>query len=125
NYIFSKDFPYWLIYRDEFFDSVAEKLKFNIFSSFRDRQITKKITKPNGTIRVLKSRNIGSNEIRNIDGYDCFVNEVEELVVGKYLNHPNAVLVPNLTNKPRACFMPPNAITDGSVAILTLRNGSR
>lgn len=124
-YIFSSDFPYWLIYRDEFFDSIVEKLKFDIFSSFRDRQISKKITKPTGSIRVLKSRNIGSNEIRNIDGYDCFVNEIEGLVVGRYLNHPDAVLVPNLTYKPRACFMPPNAITDGSVAILTLRNGSR
>jgi DNA (cytosine-5)-methyltransferase 1 len=125
NYIFSDEFPYWLLYRDEFFDKIAAKLKFNIFLSFRDRQITKKITKESGSIRVLKSRNIGSNEILDIKGYDCYIDDVDELVVGKFLNHSDAVLVPNLTYYPRACFMPKDAITDGSVAILTLRNGSR
>ncbi len=124
-YIFSNDFPYWLIYRDDFFDMVVEKLKFNIFTAFRDRQITKKITKPTGSIRVLKSRNIASNEIRDIDGYDCYVDKIDDLAVRKYLNVRDAVLVPNLTYFPRACFLPENAITDGSVAILTLRNGSR
>src|SRR3989338_1096388 len=43
SYICSKDFPYWLVYRNEFFDFVAKKLRFNIFTSYRDRQITKKI----------------------------------------------------------------------------------
>ena len=42
SYICSKDFPYWLVYRNEFFDSVAKKLQFNIFTSYRDRQITRK-----------------------------------------------------------------------------------
>lgn len=125
DYIFSKDFPYWLIYRDDFFDEVAGKLKFNIFKAYRDRVITKQITKPKGNIRVLKSRNIGSNEIRNIEGYDCFINDIGNLNVGKFLNNTEAVLVPNLTYSPRACFLPENTITDGSVAILTLRNGSR
>lgn len=125
DYIFSRDFPYWLIYRDDFFDEVAKKLKFNIFKAYRDRAITKQITKSEGSIRVLKSRNIGSNEIRNIDGYDCFINDIESLDVRRFLNNSDAVLVPNLTYSPRACFLPGNSITDGSVAILTLRNGSR
>ncbi|MDD5618329.1 MAG: DNA cytosine methyltransferase, partial [Candidatus Omnitrophica bacterium] len=124
-YMFDTSFPYWLIYRDQFFDKISEKLKFNIFTAFRDRQVTKKITCRNGRIRVLKSRNIASNTILNIKGYDCFIDEVTNLTVGKYLNNTDAVLVPNLTYKPRACFMPQNVITDGSVAILTLRNGSR
>ncbi len=125
DYIFSGDFPYWLIYRDEFFDEVASNLKFNIFKAYRDRAITKQITQAKGKFRVLKSRNIGSNEIRDIDGYDCFVNDIESLDVGKFMNNSDAVLVPNLTYNPRACFLPENSITDGSVAILTLRNGSR
>lgn len=125
SYMFDPYFPYWLIYRDSFFDKICEKIKFNIFTAFRDRQITKKITRERGRIRVLKSRNIASNTILNIKGYDCFIDEVNNLAVEKYLNNRNAVLVPNLTYKPRACFMPQNVITDGSVAILTLKNGSR
>jgi DNA (cytosine-5)-methyltransferase 1 len=125
DYLFSSDYPYWLIYRDEFFDAVAQKLKFNIFKSIRDRQITKKLTKDSGPIRVLKSRNIGSNEIKDIPGYDSFVDNIDNLSIGKYINTEKAVLIPNLTYNPRACFLPENTITDGSVAILTLRNGSR
>lgn len=125
SYIFPEAFPYWLIYRNGYFDEIARNLKFNIFKAFRDRQITKKITKSKGKIRVLKSRNIASNKILEIDGYDCFVDEAGQLGVWKYCNHPSAVLVPNLTYNPRACFLPKNSITDGSVAILTLKNGRR
>ena len=125
NYIFSKDYPYWLIYRDNFFDNVASKLKFDIFNSFRDRQITKKDTKTKGKVRVLKSRNIISNSVKNIKGYDTYVDDISAYSVGKYINNEAAVLVPNLTYNPRACFLPKNSIVDGSVAILTLKNGSR
>lgn len=124
-YIFSKDFPYWLIYRDNFFDEVAEKMKFNIFKAYRDRQISKKHTKEQGKFRVLKSRNIASNKVINIENYDCYVDELETFDVSKFVNQTDAVLLPNLTYSPRACFLPENCITDGSVAILTLRNGSR
>lgn len=125
DYIFSNKFPYWIIYRNEFFDTISEKLEFNIFNAFRDRQITKKITKSKGEVRVLKSRNIGSNEIVNIDGYDCYIDDCTKLNVGKFYNHELAVLIPNLTYNPRACFLPRNTITDGSVAILTLKDNSR
>ncbi len=125
DYIFSADYPYWLLYRDDFFDAVAAKLKFGIFQAFRDRQITKSITKESGKIRVLKSRNICSNQIKDIPAYDCFVDDIDELAVAKFLNNKDAVLVPNLSYYPRACFLPEQTIADGSVAILTLRNGSR
>ncbi len=124
-YIFSNKFPYWLIYRNEMFDSVAEKLKFNIFSAFRDRQITKKITKEKGKYRVLKSRNIKNNAIEDIPDYDTYISEIGNLAVSKFLNKNNIVLIPNLTYHPRATFLPSNTITDGSVALLTLKNGSR
>lgn len=125
NYILSDEFPYWLIYRDQSFDKVVSKMSLDIFNSFRDRQITKTITQNQGKIRVLKSRNIGNNEVKEIDGYDCYIDEVERLAVSKYLNETDVVMVPNLTYYPRASFLPKNTITDGSVALLTLKNGSR
>jgi DNA (cytosine-5)-methyltransferase 1 len=119
SYICSKEFPYWLIYRNSFFDSVAKKLKFNVFTSYRDRQITKKITKSKGKIRVLKSRNIGQNQIVDIPKYDSYVDSIDGLSIAKFINTENSILVPNLTYAPRATFLPRNMIVDGSVAILT------
>ena len=124
-YIFSDDFPYWLIYRDSSFDNIVSKMKLDIFNSFRDRQITKSITQTKGKVRVLKSRNIGNNEVKEIDGYDCYIDEINELAVSKFYNESDVVMVPNLTYYPRASFLPKNTITDGSVALLTLKNGSR
>jgi DNA (cytosine-5)-methyltransferase 1 len=123
-YITDGTYPYWLIYRNEEFDKVAANLTFGVFSAFRDREITKVHTKGKGKVRVLKSRNIGSNSIVNIDGYDCYVDDANSFVVGKYLN-TDCILVPNLTYYPRACKMPINCIADGSVAILTLRNSEQ
>ncbi|KJZ81212.1 hypothetical protein AP064_03995 [Candidatus Liberibacter solanacearum] len=124
-YVTSDKFPYWLLYRNEFFDTVSCGLKFNVFSAFRDRQIKKVHTKSQGKIRVLKSRNIASNKIVNIDQYDCYVDDTSNLTVAKYINHEHAILIPNLTYNPRACFLPKETITDGSVAILTIKNGNR
>ena len=125
DYLFSEKFPYWLIYRNEEFDQISEKMKFDIFNSFRDRQITKQITKGNGIFRVLKSRNVGNNEVRELENYDCYIDDTKNLAVAKYLNRDDVVMIPNLTYYPRASFLPKNTITDGSVALLTLKNGSR
>ena len=126
SYICSEDFPYWLVYRNDFFDSISKKLRFNIFTSYRDRQITKKITRGNGKIRVLKSRNIGNNEIFDIPHYDSYVDSLDGLSISRFINKPNSILVPNLTYAPRASFLPGNTLVDGSVAILTPReNGAR
>ena len=124
-YILSDDFPYWLIYRSYEFDEIASKMKLDIFQSFRDRQITKSLTKNNGEIRVLKARNIGNNKIKDLQNYDCYVDDMENLAVSKYINENDVVMVPNLTYYPRATFLPKNTIVDGSVALLTLKNGSR
>lgn len=121
-YLTDDKFPYWIIYRNEVFDEVANKMEFNVFKAYRDRVITKAITKENGRIRVLKSRNIGNNEIVNIPNYDCYIDDIDGLSVAKYLNQANCILLPNLTYNPRACFMPKGCIADGSVAILTLVN---
>ena len=126
SYITSSEFPYWLIYRDDFFDEIKKKMKFNIFTVFRDRQITSKILSDSGPYRVLKSRNVGSNEIRSIRGYDTYISkkQLEPLAVKKYLNTGDCVLIPNLTYLPRACFMPDSCICDGSVAIARAKSGT-
>jgi DNA (cytosine-5)-methyltransferase 1 len=124
-YITDSQFPYWLIYRNHDFDEAADKMEFGIFKAFRDRVLTKSNTQQQGAIRVLKSRNIGSNEIINIEGYDTYIDNISDLEVGKFLNHTECVLVPNLTYYPRACFMPQNCIADGSVAILTTIDGEQ
>ena len=124
-YICSKEFPYWLTYRDTFFDGVVSKLQLGIFKAYRDRQITKKITKPAGTIRVLKSRNIGSNKIIDIPDYDSYVDGYGNLAIAKYVDNEAAVLVPNLSYSPRACFLPAGAIVDGSVAVLIPKEKTR
>ena len=94
-------------------------MTFGVFRAFRDRKLTKANTLQQGRIRVLKSRNIGSNKIVDIANYDTYIDDISNLEVSKYLNRTDCVLVPNLTYYPRACFMPQNCIADGSVAILT------
>lgn len=123
-YLMDDAFPYWLIYRNKEFDEVANKMDFNVFKAYRDRVITKSITKNCGKIRVLKSRNIGDNEIINIPEYDSYIDDIDGLDVAKYLNQTNCILLPNLTYNPRACFLPKGCIADGSVAILTLANAN-
>ena len=114
----------YIIYRNQDFDNVANKMDFNVFKAYRDRVITKSRTKSIGKIRVLKSRNIGNNEIINIPEYDSYIDDIEGLDVAKFLDKSNCVLLPNLTYNPRACFLPKDCIADGSVAILTLVNNN-
>lgn len=118
NYIIDKKFPYWLIYRNNFFDKMCEKILFNKFNFFRDRQITKSLTGSKGKFRVIKSRNIKDRKIINILGYDTFINKIDNLVVSKFLNQKNLYVVPNLSYYPRASKLPNNSIVDGSAAIL-------
>ena len=125
DYITDPAFPYWLIYRNRDFDEAADKMVFGIFKAFRDRSLTKSNTSQKGRIRVLKSRNIGNNEVINIQGYDTYIDDVSGLEVSKYLDQTECVLVPNLSYYPRACFMPLGCIADGSVAILTTINGEK
>ncbi|MCI7002873.1 MAG: Eco57I restriction-modification methylase domain-containing protein [Clostridia bacterium] len=117
-YITDHKFPTWLIYRNEKFDTYSNNLKLGMFKTFRDRQITSKKCKESGKYRVLRSRNIGTNKIINITGYDLYIDDIEKLNCSKYLNKKNVVCLPNLSYSPRACFLPHNCIADGSVALL-------
>ena len=120
--ITSDEFPSWIIYRNDFFDNMVSKMTFNIFSVFRDRQITNKILKSDGEIRVIKSRNIlrDGSDIINIEGYDRYINfnDLKNCSVIKYLNRDDVYLCPNMTYYPRLIKKPKNTVVNGSVAIL-------
>ncbi len=117
-------YPYWLLYRNEFFDQVAESLDFNCFTVFRDRQITNSVlsVKAQNKIRVLKSRNISNDgqQIVDIDNYDAYINEEDarSLSVYRFLNADSVYMTPNMTYNPRVCKKPKDALVNGSIALL-------
>jgi DNA (cytosine-5)-methyltransferase 1 len=132
NYITDDRYPYFLIYRDEHFDIVANKLLFDVFDVFRDRQITKGIT--NGytgrdSLRVIKARNLDDDGmgVTEIDGYDVYIStqDAKVLAVYKYVNNFNVYLTPNMTYNPRVIENLPNTIPDGSVAVLVPKESFR
>lgn len=125
SYLTDEKFPYFIIYRDEEFDVVADKLLFDVFSVFRDRQITKSITsqeqkKP--SLWVIKARNIDDDGqgVTHISDYDVYLPE--EKAVGlsayRYVNDDSVYLTPNMTYNPRVIENLPGTIPDGSVAVL-------
>lgn len=130
NYIFDDKMPYWVIYRNDDFDEVYEKMDFGVFDVFRDRQITNKYnTKNKSDIRVLRSRNIaedGSGVI-DISGYDFYISEDDLglFATTLYINSDDVYIAPNMTYKPRLIKKPVNMITNGSIAVLTPKNGIR
>ena len=121
-YIFDNSLPYWIIYRNNFFDSIYQKLDFDEFTVFRDRQLTNKNLNSSNGIRVLKSRNIDDSgtKILNMQNYDSFIapETLSEYSVSKFLNAENVFITPNMTYKPRVMRKPKNCLVNGSVAIL-------
>lgn len=125
SYLTDERFPYFIIYRDEEFDVVADKLLFDVFSVFRDRQITKSITsqkKEIPSLWVIKARNIDDDGqgVTHISDYDVYLPE--EKAVGlsayRYVNDDSVYLTPNMTYNPRVIENLPDTIPDGSVAVL-------
>jgi DNA (cytosine-5)-methyltransferase 1 len=124
-YITDSKFPYFVIYRDKQFDDVANKLNFNVFNVFRDRQITKSITTPKPqteSIWVIKAKNIDddSKGVSHIQGYDVYIPRqvAEGLSAYNFVNDDNVYLTPNMTYNPRVIENLPDVIPDGSVAVL-------
>ncbi|MDR2752310.1 MAG: N-6 DNA methylase [Clostridiales bacterium] len=126
SYLTSSEFPYWLIYRDTFFDKVRAKLDLGIFDAFRDRQITTGMLGRSG-IRVLKSRNLNDDGtvILDILGYDAYISEdiAKNLAIFRYLDNSSAYMAPNMTYNPRLARKPKGVLVNGSVALLILKDG--
>ena len=124
-YITDKTYPYWIIYRNDFFDNISKRLDFNKFTVFRDRQITNSNTTHNNgkdCVRVIKSRNISDNgkEIIDIRGYDTYIEKsiVETFNAYKFVGNEKVYLTPNMTYKPRVMRNSENIVVNGSVAVL-------
>ena len=124
-YITDEKYPYFTIYRDEEFDAVADKLDFDVFTVFRDRQITKaltSVTKTKDSLWVIKAKNINDDGlgVTHIKDYDVYLPKqtAESLSVYKYVNDPSVYLTPNMTYNPRVTENIPDTIADGSVAVL-------
>ena len=123
SYYTDKKLPYWVIYRNKDFDNLFNKMVFNIFDVFRDRQITNNnSSKSKKNIWVIKSRNINDDatEICHVEDYDQYVDldDIKKYNVYDYLNNGNVYITPNMTYKPRVCKKPLGTIVNGSVAIL-------
>lgn len=126
SYIFDENLPYWVIYRDDFFDKVAENLSFGVFDVFRDRQLTNSNTslekKNHDDIRIVKSRNIDNlgQNIIDIENYDAFldVNIAPTMAVYKYLHRDDVYMTPNMTYNPRLMKKQKGYVVNGSVALL-------
>lgn len=119
----SNEYPYWIIYRNNYFDNISQKMNFGAFSVFRDRQITNKDLankSSKNTVRVLRSRNItDTGDIIDIEGYDSYIklDDLKNKTIYKYFNK-EVYLVPNMTYKPRMTENKKECTVNGSVAIL-------
>ncbi|EAJ7528992.1 modification methylase [Campylobacter jejuni subsp. doylei] len=122
SYIFDNNLPYWVIFRNDFFDCVFKSLEFGVFEVFRDRQLTKSNTSLlKNDIRVIKSRNISNNgKIINIEGYDSYISKdnLKKFKIYNYLNKNDVYLTPNMTYNPRLIKKEKGYVVNGSVAIL-------
>jgi len=127
DYVCDKNFPYWLMYRDIFFDKQADKLKLWIFVSKRSRSLTKSKCNVEGKIKVISSRNIDREwKLKNMDDVrfiDNLPKEYEYLINDwwSFKNGRTSLLVfPNLTYKPRVWIINnTDIIPDWSLAILS------
>lgn len=118
DYIADRQFPGWLIYRNDSFDEIARGLNLGVFSVLRDRSVTSRVTKNEGSIRVVKSKNIAPGHIKYLDT-DVYVDGVEtSSIARRYYNRPGAIVAPNLSYYPRAAFLPKGVLVDGSAAVL-------
>lgn len=125
SYIMDNHYPYWIIYRDEFFDQVSKNLVFDRFTVFRDRQITNAnttLTKAKGSMRVLKSRNISDDgkKVIDIPGYDAYIESsvAVNLSAYKFVGNDEVYLTPNMTYKPRVMKNQKDVLVNGSIAVL-------
>ena len=125
SYIFDSLLPYWVIYRNQFFDSIFKKMHFNVFDVFRDRQITNSNILSNqtkDTVCVYKSRNIVENEDEpiSIANYDSYIkiSTLRGYKIYDFLDRDDVYLTPNMTYYPRMIKKKKGYIVNGSIAIL-------
>lgn len=108
----------WLIYKNEWFCKYKESLELDTFEFIRDRAITNSKLSNSGKYWVIKSKNIlDDGSIVHIEGYDKYIDNIENIPIGEYLNS-NAIIMVNFTYNTRATILPKNSVPNGSIAIL-------
>lgn len=116
-------YPSWLIYRDSFFDAVAQNLVLGAFDAYRDRSITKAKLAASGKVPVLKAKSIKSGckatDAEFFCETSCVPPKFWSLVEDKAV-----LVVPNLSYYPRACILPRKTYVDGSAALLIPKNST-
>ncbi|MEW6886602.1 DNA cytosine methyltransferase [Trueperella pyogenes] len=122
DYVFDKQFPTWLIYRNSAFDEELDKLLFGRLKVWRDRKISRKMASLTGT-RVIRGRNLKANGSIESDSRDYLLPEqVAEPIRNTVasLPGPSKFLAPNLSYKPRAVDFETvgKAVPEGSCAVL-------
>ena len=122
NYVIDNDFPTWLIYRDEFFDSMKDKINLDSFKALRDRSLTSKNMSKSGNVRVVKSRNITAGGIIELEADQYVGSTTASPIASQYTQLESVVVAPNLSYYPRATLLPKNSIVDGSAAVLVPKN---
>lgn len=122
SYILDREFPNWVIYRDQFFDSFVEKTEFGQLSVWRDRTISRKYAVEDG-VRVLRGRNLSADGTLIDDSRDYEISELNALRLQKSVSGlvgDNKFLAPNLSYKPR--LVPyrnaETSVPEGSCAVL-------
>lgn len=119
--ITSPQFPSWVIYINDTFMDLANKMQFDLFEVFRDRQITNALLLKEGKIPVLKSKNIPRNarEVCPSDE-DVFINPdvLEKLSAAKFLDRDDVYLCPNMSPYPRLVLKPKGYLASGSLAVM-------
>lgn len=123
-YLISSDFPTWLIYRDEFFDNMKDRINLDSFKALRDRSLTSKNMSTSGKVRVVKSRNITPNGIVQLEADQYVDSTSASPIAAQYAQLESVVVAPNLSYYPRATLLPKNSIVDGSAAVLVPKNES-
>lgn len=116
-YVCDPSFPTWLLYRNKFFDEVASQVQFGIFLAIRDREISSKHLGTSGNFEVIRACNIPRN------GHDSgeilyLKSKVAPHAAKAYLHLKQALVAPNLSYYPRATWLLPGQLVDGSAAVL-------
>lgn len=108
----------WLLYRNQWFDEYKSNLVLDVFNFIRDRSITNSKLSDSGKYWVVKSKNIKDDgSVIHIDGYDKYLDDLDNIPIGEYLNS-DAIIMPNFTYNTRAAVLPKNSVPNGSIAIL-------
>lgn len=122
DYVFSPEYPSWLIYRDGDFDRVLSSLHCGLLNVWRDRKVSRRMASTDG-VRVIRGRNIGYNGDLVDDSRDYYVDKEIARAVScslKRLDGSKKFLAPNLSYNPRAIDFRDigDSIPDGSCAVL-------